>query len=200
DDHDMVRSGVRQLLEREFDVDVLGEAEHGLEAISLVAKVKPDILFLDIAMPYANGLEVIGEVRRLSPDTEIAVVTGMAASNVLGELWRAGVLGLISKATGTHEMQAGIADMLAGKRFISADLKPQVLGDLAHEGLSIRQMEILILVAQGHSNREIAEILSISPKTVDAHRTKMMSKLKVHSVAQLVLYAVREGLIDPTRS
>jgi len=197
DDHGVVRQGVRRILEDEFKIDVVAEASHGLEAIAMVAAKQPELVFLDIAMPYANGLEVLAEVKRLAPNTLIIVLTGLASSAVLENLWQTGISGLVSKAADISDVRASIAAALLGNRFIGRDLEGLVARAGNSGDLSKRQIEILLLVAKGHSNPEIAEILAISPKTVDVHRTKLMSKLQVHSVAQLVLYAIREGLVDP---
>lgn len=197
DDHGVVRQAIRQILENEFKIDVVAEASHGLEAIAMVAAKQPDLVFLDIAMPYANGVEVLAEVNRLTPNARIIVLTGVASAALLENIWQTGISGLVSKSAESRDVRAAIAAALVGERFIGRDVEGLLARASDHGDLSRRQIEILLLVAKGHSNPEIASILEISPKTVDAHRTKLMSKLQVHSVAQLVLYAIREGLVDP---
>lgn len=196
DDHALVRSGIKDILGATERVTVVGEAENGLEAISLVRQHKPGLLMLDIAMPYAQGIEIFGEVRRWSPDTRIVVFTGLTAAGLLSELVAAGVDGLFMKRGDPAHLSEGINLILRGAKVISPEILELLEDKEAGVDLTARERQILSLVASGCSNKEIAERLGVSLKTVDNHRTNLMRKLDVHSVAELLSHALREGLLD----
>ncbi len=203
DDHAIVRSGLRAALEEpgliEPDgIEVLGEAENGLEAIAQTRSHKPDLLLLDVQMPLAGGTEVLVEVRRWSPDTKIVVLTGVSALGVLSGLVDAGVNGLFSKGADNQELYRRLPGILRGQNHIADRFVAALRDAPMSEALTGRERQILNMILSGQSNKEIAPALGISAKTVDKHRTSMMQKLGVHSVAQLMAYALREGLIDPT--
>lgn len=196
DDHALVRSGIKEILAETGRVDVVAEAENGLEAIAMVRQHKPDLLTLDIAMPYAQGIETFGEVRRWSPDTRIIVFTGLTAIGLLSELVSAGVDGLFMKRGDPEHFSDGVRLILRGAKVISPDILELLEDREAGVELTARERQILSLIAMGRSNKEIAERLGVSLKTVDNHRTNLMRKLDVHSVAELLSYALREGLLD----
>lgn len=203
DDHAIVRSGLRSALEtpgviEDQGIDIVDEAANGLEAIASVRQHRPDLMLLDVQMPMAGGTEVLLEARRWSPDTKIVVLTGISAVGKLSELVDIGVDGIFSKATSNDELYAKLPNILRGGRHVA-----QYVADILAETpqvtpLTDRERQILNLIVAGRTNKEMAEILGISAKTVDRHRTSMMQKLGVHSVAQLIALALREGLIDPT--
>ncbi len=205
DDHAIVRSGLRAALSAPGLVEpaglsVLAEAANGLECIAALRQHRPDLLMLDVQMPMAGGVEVVLEARRWSPETRIVVLTGISAVGKLAELISIGVEGLFSKATENDELYAALPLILRGGRQISGHvtklLEDQPEGD--GDTLTDRERQVLNFIAAGRSNKEMAEILGISAKTVDRHRTSLMQKLGVHSVAQLIAYALRSGLIDPS--
>ncbi len=203
DDHAIVRAGLREALERpglieEDGIPVLAEAEDGLEAISLVRQHKPALLLLDVQMPRAGGAEVIEEVRRWSPDTRIVVLTGISAPGLVGGLVDSGIDGLFSKGDSNDELYARLPGILRGQRHIAASFVEILRDRPEQEVLTGRERQILNMILAGRSNKEMADSLGISPKTVDKHRTSMMRKLDVHSVPQLMAVALRDGLIDPT--
>jgi len=203
DDHAIVRAGLRTAFEAEGLIAARGfrivaEAENGVEAISMVRQFRPDLLLLDVQMPHAGGSEVAVEIRRWSPDTKIIVLTGISALGKLSELIDFGVDGLFSKATSNDELYAAVPKILTGGRHISSHIVEQLESAPNITPLTERERQTLNLVAMGQSNKEIAETLGISVKTVDRHRTNMMQKLDVHSVAQLIAFALKEGLIDPS--
>lgn len=202
DDHAIVRSGLKTALESgqlfpRCPIEVVAEAANGIEAIAAVKRHKPALILLDVAMPMAGGVEVLVETRRWSPDTRVIVFTGISALGKVSELVEAGVDGLFSKSTPNEDMYARIPAILRGERFI-APLFADILAEQPKQSsLTGRERQTLNLIVAGRSNKEIARLLGISVKTVDRHRTSLMQKLDVHSVAQLIAYALREGLIDP---
>jgi DNA-binding NarL/FixJ family response regulator len=195
DDHAIVRSAARALLESIPGVEIVGEVADGLATIAQVKRLQPDLLLLDVAMPEASGLTVIGEVRRWSPKTRIAVLTGIATPATLRQL-RAGADGLLLKSCSPQELDYGLRRVIAGESYVAEELRP-LLAAGAEVELTMRERQILALIAQGRSNAEIAALLNVSVKTADNHRTNLMRKLDLHSAAELVAYAFRQGLASP---
>ncbi|MBO6511933.1 MAG: response regulator transcription factor [Roseibium sp.] len=204
DDHAIVRAGLKETLEKPGLIEpdgirVLAEAGDGLTAIAEVRKHRPHLLLLDVSMPMAGGVEVLIEARRWSKDTKVVVLTGISAVGLVSDLIDTGVDGLFSKASDNEEFYQRLPGILRGQRHISDYFlkileetpKPPVLTD--------RERQTLNMILAGRSNKEIAEGLGISVKTVDKHRTSLMQKLKVHSVPQLIARALKEGLIDPSK-
>lgn len=196
DDHMIVRSALRQVLTGISGVEVVGEAENGVEAITLSKALQPRLLTLDSAMPMAKGMEVYGEVRRWAPDTRICLVTGITARGHLAEWVAAKVDGIVFKTCPMEEMHECFSLILEGGSHFSSAVLRSIEGLAPAAELTQRERQILHLLAEGSTNAEIAERLSISPKTVDNHRTKLMAKLEVHSMAQLLAFALKEGLLD----
>lgn len=203
DDHAIVRGGLKAALTAPGLVEpqgltVLAEAANGLACIAALRQHRPDLLMLDVQMPMAGGVEVLLEARRWAPETRIVVLTGVSAPGKLAELVSVGVDGLFSKATENDALYAALPLILRGGRVISDHVTALLEEDVGADALTDRERQVLNLVVAGRSNKEMAEILGISAKTVDRHRTNLMQKLGVHSVAQLIAYALREGLIDPS--
>lgn len=196
DDHQLLRDGVKTILLSVEGISIVAEAQDGLEAISAVRQHKPDLLTLDMAMPYAQGLEIYEEVRRWSPDTRIIVFTGLTSLGLLSELVTAGVDGLFAKRGDPEKLRESIPVILNGAKVIAPEIVALLEGGTPASGLTARERQILSLVATGLSNKEIASRLGVSLKTVDNHRTNLMRKLDVHSVAELLSYALREGLLE----
>jgi DNA-binding NarL/FixJ family response regulator len=202
DDHVIVRAGLRAALESpalfpDCPIKVVDEVGNGIDAIAAVKRHKPRLLLLDVSMPMAGGVEVLVETRRWCPDTRVVVFTGITAQAKISELIETGVDGLFSKSTSNEEMYARIPGILNGQRYIAAFFDAILEEKPKQSSLTDRERQVLNLIVSGRSNREIAEYLVISVKTVDRHRTSLMRKLDVHSVAQLIAYALREGLIGP---
>jgi DNA-binding NarL/FixJ family response regulator len=202
DDHAIVRSGLKSALENQQLVDghiveIVAEAGNGMDAIAAVKQYRPNLLVLDVSMPIAGGVEVLVETRRWSPDTRIIVFTGISAMGKVAELIEAGVDGLFSKAEDNEGLYQHVPLILQGGRYISAFFTDIMDNAPQQSGLTGRERQILNLIVAGQSNKEISGHLGISAKTVDRHRTNLMQKLDVHSVAQLIAYSLREGLIDP---
>lgn len=202
DDHSIVRQGLRAALEAPHleipeGIKVVAEASNGFEAISEVKIHQPDLLLLDISMPLAGGAEVILDIQRWSPETKIIVLTGINAPGLIAQLLDAGVAGLFSKGADLNELYRNLPLILLGGHYV-AECFANVLQTLNNaQALTGRERQILNMIVAGKTNKEIAQHLVISPKTVDKHRTSLMEKLDVHSVAELLVYAFREGLIDP---
>lgn len=202
DDHAIVRSGLRAALEtpglvEPAGITVVAEAGDGLTAISALRKHRPALLLLDVQMPMAGGLEVLIEARRWSPESRVVVLSGVTAIGKISELVSSGVDGLFSKGDDNEEMFRALPGILRGQRYISKVFRRMLEEAPTAPALSDREKQTLNLIVAGRSNKEIADILGISVKTVDRHRTNLMQKLDVHSVAQLIAYALREGLISP---
>ncbi|MEL6424221.1 MAG: response regulator transcription factor, partial [Pseudomonadota bacterium] len=200
DDHQIVRLGLRSQLEADGGFRVIAEAENGLDAIVAVKAGRPDLLILDVQMPLAGGVEVLVEVRRWSPDTRIAVLTGVSSPGLVGNLVQAGVDGLFSKKSDMTALFEALPLIMQGGRVIGKDIQ-QILdeaeaetGDLTH-----RERQTLNMILAGKANKEIAASFGISIKTVEKHRTSLMQKLGVNSIAQLLAVALRDGLIDPSQ-
>ncbi len=196
DDHMLVRQSIRRILESADGFRVVGEADNGVSAVTLVKSHQPHLVILDIAMPQATGVEVIEEVRRWSPETKIAVITGMNSNAMLQHVYESGVEGVFLKA---GDASGWVEDFLAickGERRISDSVMKLVSDRAEKNALTGRERQILFGIARGETNAVIAERLGISANTVDKHRTSIMRKLGVHSAAALLARALRDGLLE----
>lgn len=195
DDHALVRDGIRNLLGKIADIEVIAEAGNGIEAISLVKQHKPTLVILDLAMPYANGIEVLEEVRRFSPDTRVIILTGSAFVKLINQAIDGGADGLLLKLDDGKELLDAIPRILNGERVISRRFRRSASKD---DGVALtrREAQILQAIARGESNKEIARRINISPTTVNNHRANIMRKFDAHSAAELITLAVKEGLVD----
>ncbi|MGV6800432.1 MAG: response regulator [bacterium] len=196
DDHSIIRQGISQLLQSIGNVEVVAEADNGLAAIALVKQHSPDMLVLDAAMPMARGIEVYTEVRRWSPQTRIIVLTGFTSISLLSDWLEAGIDGLLLKTCSADEILKGCRTVLEGGSYIAPEVSEMLSVSTHPTTLTAREREVLALIASGCTNNIIAERLCISVKTVEKHRGSLMVKLNVHSVAELMVYALREGLLE----
>lgn len=196
DDHAIVRNAVRTLIESIAGAEVVAEADNGIATIALARKLRPDVLVLDIAMPHAGGITVLGEVRRFSPATRIAVLTGIDRARTFAELQAGGVRVILTKSCAPEELLRGFRAAIAGEPYMAAEARAQMVAGEALATLTMRERQVLSLAVRGKANAEIAALLHISKKTVDNHRTSLMRKLDVHSAAELATTALREGLAD----
>lgn len=205
DDHHLVRSGIRALLESITGVLVVAEAGDGREALELIERHHPDIALLDITMPGLNGLEVAARVRESSPRTRVIVLSMHAGETYVAQALRAGVAGYLLKDSAASDLQAALEAVGRGGTFLSPSISQQVVssylrGELPSAdplgGLSPRQREVLQLIAEGRSTKEIAADLELSIKTVETHRAQIMERLGIHDVPGLVRFAIRSGLIS----
>ncbi len=205
DDHPIVRQGLRHLLEAERDVKIVGEASDGLQAVQLADKFKPNVLIVDIMMPDLNGLEVLRQVKERSPSTCCIVLSMQSADVYVVEALKAGALGYVLKETGPGELVSAVRQVLQGQRYLSARLSERLI-DVLIEGkekavsdpyqtLTNRERELLQMAAEGLTTAEIAKRLSISPRTAEIHRGRMMTKLGLHNQTDLVRYALKRGIL-----
>ena len=205
DDHAILRAGLRSLLGTYDDIEVVGEAANGLEAIQKARELQPDVIVMDVMMPEMNGLIAARYILEENPNARILMLTQYGNKEYVLPLLEAGAAGYVLKQAADTDFVKGIRAVYEGNSYLYPPIAKLVLdalmtGEDASDPtrrLTPREREILILVAQGYTNSEIADILFISPKTVDVHRTRMMNKLDLHNVAEIVRYAVRKHLIDP---
>jgi len=206
EDHTILREGLKSLLAASADLAIVGEAADGREAIHRCRELKPDLLLLDLSMPRLGGLDAIGEVRRQAPATKILVLTVHKTDEYVLASLRAGAAGYVLKDATHQELLAAIRTVLSGKRYLSPDIADKVIDGYLQgrkndvpatpwERLTPREREVLKLVAEGSKNREIADFLCISLKTVEKHRDSLMKKLDLHSAAALTAYAIKKGLV-----
>jgi len=208
DDHALVRGGIRSLLETIEDVEVVAESGDGREAHALIAHHRPDLALLDIGMPGMNGIEVARQSGGSSPKTKIVILSMHDDKTHVTQAIRAGASGYLLKGATVAELPLAIKTVMAGQTYLTPKVARHIVdGFLSEEasepdpleGLPPRQREILQLIAEGQSSKEIAGILSISVKTVETHRARMMENLDIHDVPGLVRFAIRSGLVSPEK-
>ena len=205
DDHTLMRQGLRKILEERPDWEIVAEAGDGRSAIRDTLALEPDVAVLDIGMPLLNGIEATAQITRKAPSVAVLILSMHADEAYVIQAVRAGARGYLLKDSAGADLTAAIAAVAAGKSFFSPPIARVVLDDYArrladkgmdrYDSLSEREREIFQLVAEGHSTKEIAEMLSVSPTTVETHRAHILQKLDIHNTAELVLYAVRRGVI-----
>jgi two-component system response regulator NreC len=207
DDHAVVRSGLRMLLEAQPDIEIVAEAESGRQAIDQVRAIRPDVVLMDIQMPDVNGIEATQRIKELAPETAVLVLTMHEDDQYFFEMLHAGASGYMPKRAAPDELVSAIRTVARGEIFLYPSLATRLVQDylrradsgeqpLVYDDLTPREREVLVLIAEGLTNAEIADQLVISVKTVDRHRENIMRKLNMHSRIDLVKYAIRTGLID----
>jgi DNA-binding NarL/FixJ family response regulator len=205
DDHVLVRAGLRALLERLPGIEIVGEADDGREAIRLVKALNPHIVLMDISMPGLNGLEAVDRLRTEYPDVIVIILSASANEEFVTQALRSGASGYLIKGGSPSELEVAIKAVMKGETYLSPAVSKQVirdyLGRVTHrsdlfELLTQRQREILQLIGEGHSTKDIANILKLSAKTVERHRTELMDRLDIHDVAGLTRCAIKNKIVS----
>lgn len=206
EDHAIVRKGLVSILEGEQDIEVIGEASDGREAVKLASELKPDLVVMDISMPSLNGLDAARQIIKAKEDVRVLMLSMHQSDAYVFEVLRAGVSGYVVKHESPDELIKAIRTVYAGKIYLSPGVAGTVVKEYLEHAqanrkddksqLTAREREILQLIAEGNSNRKISETLFVSVKTVEAHRAHILDKLKLHSTADLTRYAIRSGIIE----
>lgn len=208
DDHAVLRESIRIALDSQQDIQVVGEAADGQEAIHLIKNVTHDVIVLDISMPAVNGLEVMRIVRETRPSMRVVILTMHERESCVYDALSAGALGYVVKATGMHELLQAIREVHKGRYYLCSRIQNEVIqkyiaarsnsmSSQTADILSKRELQIVRLIADGNVTKDIADMLCISVKTIEKHRSNIMRKLRVKSLAELIKYAVQRGIVDP---
>jgi two-component system, NarL family, response regulator NreC len=202
DDHAVVRQGFKLILGAQPDMEIVGEAGNGREAVELAEKLRPDVAVVDVAMPELNGIEATRRMGEVTPRTRVLALSMHKDSVYVREILRAGARGYLLKDQIDSDLLAAVRAVARGEGYLSPSVSDAVLNDYRRhvsdpiDLLTSREREVLQMIAEGKTNKEIATVLTLSVYTVDAHRGRIMEKLNLHSVNELVRFAVRKGLVD----
>jgi DNA-binding NarL/FixJ family response regulator len=210
DDHEIVRRGLRATLQAEPEIELIGEASNGREAVARVNELQPDLVIMDVGMPELNGLEATRQIHAVSPAVRVLILTVHESEQVVREVLDAGAQGYLLKSDAGRDLVHAVHALLEDKPFFTSKVARMVLqgflrrpaGEEAKESstgtqLSMREREIVQLLSEGKSNKEVAQLLGISVKTAETHRTNIMRKLELHSITDLVRYAIRNKMVEP---
>jgi len=204
DDHDIIREGLKTILRRQPDYEVIGEAKDGEEALEKVSSLKPDILLLDITMPRKTGLEIIEQVLKKSPSTRILIISVHKANAYVLKALQSGVKGYLSKENAADDLLQALRKIVSGQVYLDAQASDYLLKKVskpqeemaAQNLLTDRETDVLRLVAEGKAAKEIAALLSLSPRTVENYKNNMLMKLGLHRTSDLIKYAIKNKIID----
>ena len=204
DDHGIVRSGVRMLLDRQNDMQVVAEAEDGIDAVSQALAEKPDVAVLDVAMPRMTGIQAAREIKAHCPDTSVLLLSMHDEERYLFDALKAGASGYVLKRAADEDLIDAVRSVAAGRPFLSAVTQTALVKEWVDQGedgprdrLTPRELDVVKLIAEAYTNKQIAEILKVSEKTVESHRANVLAKLGMRDRVELVRYAIRRGLIEP---
>ena len=206
DDQAIVRAGIRAMLRDLDEIEVVGEASNGQEALAMIDSSRPDVLLMDLAMPVMNGLEATAVLAREAPNLRVIIISVHTGEDYVERALRLGAAGYLAKDTNAHELELAIRTVADGETYVAPSISMQVVVEHyrqpgrdagAADALTPRQQEVLKWIAEGKATKEIARILGISVKTVETHRTQLMERLHIHHTVGLVRYAMRAGLIPP---
>jgi DNA-binding NarL/FixJ family response regulator len=208
EDHQLFREGLKSMLDNRGDIEITGEAEDGLDAVQKIRRVKPEMVLLDLSIPKISGISVMKEVKRHLPDLKILALTIHESDQYVLEAFEAGVDGYCIKDASRQELMLAIDSVLASKPYISPGISSQVIEGYLNgrktlkeesdwDTVTQREREVLKLLAEGYTNKDIGNFLHISVKTVEKHRSNLIGKLDLHNVAQLTAYAIQKGLVEP---
>lgn len=207
DDHDVVRKGLRYVLERQPEMEVVGEAGNGREAVKLAEEMAPDVIIMDVAMPQLNGIEATAKIIKRNPQTMVIILSMYSDEGYLVRALTAGAKGYLLKDSAESDLVRAVKTVASGKPFFSPAIAQTLLEDYlqhlqrknlqdSYDLLTEREKEVLQLLAEGKSNKEVADLLNLSLYTVETHRSHLMQKLNLHNTAEIVLYAVRKKIIS----
>jgi DNA-binding NarL/FixJ family response regulator len=202
DDHAVVRQGFKMILDAQADMEIVGEAANGRQAVDLAEQLRPDVVVMDVSMPELNGIEATRRLASSLPRARVVALSMHKDSVYVREILRAGARGYLLKDSGAADLVAAIRAVASGESYLSPAVSNAVLDDYRRHAtnpidlLTSREREVLQLLAEGKTNKEIAGVLNLSVYTVEAHRGRIMEKLNLHSIGELVLFAVRSGLIE----
>jgi len=208
DDHGIVRQGLRALLEKSPDVSVVGEASDGREAVRLAAELRPNIVVMDIAMPMLNGVDATSQILSRDPEIKVIILSMHSDESYILRALSAGAKGYLLKDSAEGDILPAVQTVAKGRPYFSPVIASTLLDEYlqtmkknkvrdSYDLLSEREKEVLQLLAEGKSNKEVASVLNLSPYTIESHRTSLMQKLNLHNTAEIVLYAVRKNIIVP---
>jgi len=202
DDHELIREGLKKVTAKESDIEVMGEASNSVELFELLDKHEVDIVILDISLPGRSGLDIITDIKIQAPDTKILILTMHPEDRFAIQALRAGASGYITKNNASRSLVAALRKISEGRKYITSNLAEQLASELElnyekplHESLSIRELEVLQLLAQGKAVRDIAEVLSISANTVASYRSRILEKMRMKTNAEIIRYAVENKLM-----
>ena len=203
DDHGIVRSGLRMLIERQGDMSVVAEADDGVDALELTQAERPDVAVLDVSMPRMTGLQAAREIRAYSPDTRVLLLSMHDEERYFFEGLEAGAAGYVLKRAADTDLIDALRTVAAGRTFLSGDAQELLMREWKEgrsepdDPLTPRELEVVKLIAEAYTNKQIAEILKVSEKTVESHRANVLAKLGMRDRVELVRYAIRRGLVEP---
>lgn len=206
EDHAIVREGFHRLLKAETDIDVVGEVQDGRQAVAMAKKLRPDVVVMDIAMPLLNGLEATRQILKILPATQVLILSAHSDDAYVERALEVGAVGFLLKQASSHELPAAIREVQKGNRYFGPNIAKRLDGpkssrhkkqtDKCAAELTSRESEVLQLIAEGKANKEVADELGISIKTVEKHRQNLMVKLAIHDTAGLTRYAIGAGIIE----
>jgi DNA-binding NarL/FixJ family response regulator len=200
DDHKLLRDGLRNIIEQRSNMHIIGEASDGREAIKICSKLVPNVLVIDVAMPGLNGIEAAAQIHKKHPEIKIIGLSMHAGKQFIQGMFKAGAFGYLLKDGDSDELITAITTVMENKKYLSKDINQEFLTllkqgeNLQKVALSSREKEVLQLIAEGKSSKEIGEILFLSPKTVDVHRNNIMKKIDLYTIPELTKYAIQKGL------
>ncbi len=207
DDHEIMREGMCALLRKHSEFEVVGQAADGRKALEMTQQLDPDVVVMDIGMPNLNGIDATRQILAANPRTKVMALSTHSDGSIVAKMIKSGASGYMLKESAFNELVDGLLIMVNGKTFLCSKISKVVFTDYVNmitnpkwsggDGLSVREREVLQLVAEGHTTKDIANVLKLSPKTVDSHREHIMEKLGIRNIAGLTKYAIREGLTMP---
>ncbi|QTD36942.1 response regulator transcription factor [Polaribacter batillariae] len=200
DDHKLLRDGLRNIIEQKSNMKIIGEASNGREAVKICSKLLPDVVLIDIAMPNLNGVEATSQILKINPKTKVIALSMHSTKQFIQRMFHSGAFGYLLKDGDSEEVICAISTVIRNKKYLSKDINQEYLNLLKNKDtlgkskLSSREKEVLQLIAEGNSSKEIGEILCLSSKTIDVHKNNIMKKIDLHTIPELTKFAIKQGL------